>query len=359
MTRSWSWRAAGPDDYEEQARLFNTCFRKDKGPETFRWKYGENPHGTALSLVACDAAGRIVGGYSYVPRRFRRDGGSVVLMQASDAMVDPSARRQGIFTGLDDIVCEQSGERGIPWAYAYSGRLSYTGFLGNGWQAIGHAPVLRYRFRSRRGLLRLGRCGPLAARAAPLLDRAWRRRDRRLSVHDDDVAALTRVQRFDQAFDALFERCVPALGLIGERDAAWLNWRYVDTPSRRQECWALRSPDGRRVVGWLVGEFVDGNAYLVDHLAEDDAVRARLLAAFTTLAHHRGMQEATAMLFEHHPAVPALLALGWQAPRRRKEFRDIYPWIVRACGESADPIDLAMTRWHLADGDRDAEHMSS
>jgi GNAT superfamily N-acetyltransferase len=358
MDRAWTARAAGPDDYEDQRRLFNLCFGKTKGVDTFRWKYAENPHGPAVSQVACDAEGRVVGGYSYVPRRFRRDGEKIVLMQASDAMVDPSARRQGIFTELDDVVCELAGKQGISWAYAYSGRISFNGFLGNGWECIGHAPVYRYRFASRRGLARAGRMAPLAVLAAPLLDGVYRLRDRRLARHRSARLALEPLSRFDATATELFEACVPARGLMGERDAAWLNWRYVDNPSQRQECFALRSTDGSELLGWLVAEFSGGNAFLVDHLARDDRARDALLAGFTCLAHERGMAEATAMLFAHHPSVPVLLGYGWKAPRQDKPFRDMFPWIVRACRDDSAAEDTEMVRWLLADGDRDAEHMS-
>jgi len=358
MERAWTARPAGPDDIEDQCRLFNECFGKDKSQDSFRWKYAENPHGPAISQVACDADGRVVGGYSYVPRRFRRDGEVIVLMQASDAMVDPSVRRQGIFTGLDDMVCELAGKQGISWAYAYSGRISFNGFLGNGWRCIGHAPVFRYRFRSRPGLARTGRIAPLAVLAAPLLDGVYRLRDRRLADHRAERMALEPLQRFDENATELFEACVPARGLMGERDAAWLNWRYVDNPSQRQECFMLRSTDGSELLGWLVAEFVNGNAFLVDHLARDDQARAALMAGFTGLAYERGMSEATAMLFSHHPSVSILLGYGWKAPRKEKPFRDIFPWIVRACRDDSPPEDAEMTRWLLADGDRDAEHMS-
>ncbi|RKY21500.1 MAG: hypothetical protein DRQ55_04190 [Planctomycetota bacterium] len=357
--RAWTWREAGPDDYAEQARLFNTCFGKQKSVDTFRWKYAQNPHGPALSRVACDAGGHVVGGYSYVPRRFLRDGEAILLYQASDAMVDPSARRQRIFTGLDDIACEAAGEQGADWAYAYSGRLSFNGFLRNGWSCIGYAQVLRYRFRSRRGLARCGRLAPLAQQLAPLLDASYRLRDRRLAAHGAAAAALTPVQRFDASFDELFQASAPRTGLVGVRDHAWLNWRYIDTPSRRQQCWALREPGGVGLRGWLVTECVDGNAYLVDHLARDEDARATLMAAFTSLAHAHGLHEATAMLCSHHPATPRLLELGWRAPRGRRPFRDVFPWIVRACRGAAPSADLSMERWHLADGDRDAEHMSA
>ncbi len=372
--RPWTWREAGAADREDQCRLFNACFRKDKQVDTFDWKYAKNPHGPAISRVAVDGRGKVVGAYSYVPRRFRRDGQPLLLMQASDAMVAPEARRQGIFTGLDDIVCEAAGEMGIPWVFAYSGRLSYTGFLGNGWEDIGQASVFRYGYRSERGLRRLGRVAPLAAQLAPLLD-GWRfRRDRKR--FEAWHSPLTRVARFDgvvgltESVDELCEAAMPCQGLVGERDAAWLNWRYVDTPSGRQECYVLPAPGeavsaaaggarAARLDGLLVVEFHGGNAFLVDHVARDEAARRELLLAFTAMGHARGMLEATALCFLHHPAAATLRELGWPEPSGSKLFRDRFPFIVRACRKDARPEDGDISRWHLADGDRDAEHLSA
>src|SRR5262249_50848252 len=157
--------------------------------------------------------------------------------------------------------------------------------------------------------------------------------------------------RFDERVDRLFTACAPRTGLVGVRSAAWLNWRYVDNPTRRQECFALLAGDELR--GYVVAELVQGNAFLVDHLAADEECRAALLAAFTALARGRGMEEASALLFAHNPAVPALAALGYRRARTNREFRDIFPFIVRVCRDDAPESDLQMTRWHLADGDRD------
>ena len=355
MTEAWSVRPALPQDEARQADIFNICFRKQKDARTFAWKYRENPDGPAISRVACDAQGTVVGGYSYVPRRFRRDGAPLVLMQASDAMTVPEWQGRGIFTGLDDLVCAEAGRQGVPWAFAYSGRLSLKGFLRNGWQLIGHAPVWRLRFRSRRSLGRAGRLAPLLVPLAPVLDVVLGWRARRLPSASTEVQ---RLERFEAEADELSAACVPARGLFGERRAAWLNWRYVDNPTRRQEAFALRRAG--RLQGWLVAEFHEGNAFLVDHLARDESTRATLLAAFAAAARERGMEEATALLFEHHPALPALAALGFARRHSRpKAFRDIFPFIVRACRPDSPQEDLAIARWHLADGDRDAEHMSA
>jgi len=353
----WSWRAAGPEDREDQRRLFNTCFGKDESVETFVWKYERNPHGAALGRVACDPAGRVVGGYSYVPRRFRRDGVRLVLQQASDAMVDPGWRRRGVFTGLDDVVAEEAGKAGVPWAFAYSGRLSYRGFLGNGWRDIGRARVFRLTFRAAPMLARLGRVRPAVALLAPVLDVVLGWKARRLLRSRGLLTRLERIERFDTRVDELFEACVPPRGLIGERDAPWLNWRYVDTPSGRQECYGLADADSGRLDGYLVAEFFDGHAYLVEHLARDERVREALLRAFAVMAAAREAREATALHFDHHPAAPLLARLGWSRSLKRRLFRDMFPFIVRPCGPHADG-DLDVTRWHLWDGDRDAEHMS-
>ncbi len=361
MKRAFSVRAARPEDLSAQAHLFNVCFRKSKDDATFDWKYLRNPDGPAISRVACDESGAVVGSYSYVPRRFLHDGRPLLLMQASDAMTLPEWQGQGIFTGLDNEVCTAAGVAGFPTVWAYSGRLSLKGFLRNGWQHIGDAPLLRRRFRSRRSLLRAGRLGPLAAVFAPLLDVGLGWRHRALlarSKAGGGAAELVRLARFDERVDRLFEACAPASGLVGVRSADWLNWRYVDTPSRRQECLGLVAADGA-LRGYVVAEFQAGHAFLVDHLAADASARATLLLAFTVMAGARGMEEASALLFDHDPASTALRELGWERPSRERPFRDIFPFIVRGCRTDVPPDAFAMHCWHLADGDRDAEHMSS
>lgn len=359
--RGWSHRTATPDDHGDQCRLFNACFGKQKDERTFAWKYDDNPDGPSISRVAVDPAdGHVVGAYSYVPRRYRRDGEPIVLMQASDAMTDVEWRGKGIFTGLDDAVAELTAEVGIPWAFAYSGRLSLKGFLRNGWECLGHAPLWRRSFRSRRPLGRLGRVSVLTVHAAPLVDVAlgWSTKALLRDAAADAPAELSvaRVERFDERVDALFEEVHPRVGLVGERSARWLNWRYVDNPTQRQELFLLERGD--RLEGYLVAEFVDGHAYLVDHLARDARVAERLVALFVTTAAERGMEEATALHFDHAPIVPALRRWGLRRPRGSKPFRDVFPWIVRACAGHAEEADRAMDRWHLVDGDRDAEHMS-
>lgn len=367
----WSARPAGPADRADQVRLFNECFRKQKDERTFAWKYERNPDGPAIARVAVAddgaqgaraaqsaAASRnpAVGAYAYMPRRFLRDGKPVVLMQASDAMTDAGWRGRGIFTGLDRIVASEAGQQGVSLAFAYSGRQSLNGFLRNGWRLIGHAHLYRRSFRHRRALARLPRVGAVATLAAPLLDALSGLRDRRRLPRPGSGPELRRIERFDGAVDALFAACAPRVGLVGVRDAAWLNWRYVDTPSRRQECLGLFR--GEQLLGYVVAEFADGQAWLVDHLALDGETRAVLLAAFTALARQRGLDEATALLFEHDLAVAPLSDLGWRGPLRRKPFRDIFPFIVRTCRTDAPAEDFALTRWHLSDGDRDAEHMA-
>jgi hypothetical protein len=355
--RRWTVREATPSDRADQARLFNTCFGKDKGADTFAWKYDRNPDGPAVSRVACDEQGRIVGGYSYMPRRFLCDGRPVVLMQASDAMTMPEWRGQGIFSGLDDIVCAACGEDGIRLAWAYSGRLSLNGFLRNGWKLIGHAPLWRYRFRSRPGLLRLGRLGPLASSVAPLLDvyLGWRSR-RRFGAAREQVE-LRRLERFEPDVDELFSACAPRVGLVGVRSAEWLNWRYVDNPTSRQQAFGLYR--GGQLVGYVVAEFHDGHAFLVDHLARDEADRLALLGGFTAAAHAQGMAEATALQFSHDPTVRPLLSLGYRRAHGDLPFRARFPFIVRTCRSDAAGEDLDMARWRLSDGDRDAEHIST
>jgi hypothetical protein len=298
----------------------------------------------------------VVGGYSYVPRRFRRDGVPLVLMQASDAMTVPEWQGRGIFTGLDDLVCAEAGGRACPGPSPTAGASRSRGFLRNGWQLIGHAPVWRLRFRSRRSLgARAAGAGCWAAGAGA--GRAPRLGARR-RLPAGAAAQVERLARFEAEADELSAACVPARGLFGERRrgvAQLALRRQPHAPAGVLRAAAAGAP-GRLAGGGVRAEATPSS--WTTWRATRQA-RARALAAFAALARERGMEEATALLFEHHPACRAGGA-GLRPPSFAPQGLPGYVSLHRAGLPADSPQeDLAIDRWHLADGDRDAEHMSA
>jgi GNAT superfamily N-acetyltransferase len=160
-------RTAGKADAERLIGLFNEAFRKAKDARTAHWKYFDSPHGVSTTLLAEGPRGEPAGAYSYVYRRFTYRGAPVEIAQASDAMVSPSFRKRGIFTGLDDECAETAGRRGVPACFATAGRQSHHGFLKNGWREIGPYRTWIALFDTRRSLAR--RFGGASALLAPFV----------------------------------------------------------------------------------------------------------------------------------------------------------------------------------------------
>lgn len=355
--RRFSIRRAGPGDAETLIGLFNRAFHKQKDARTARWKYLDSPHGASRTYLAED--GGVSGGaYSYVYRRMTWNGAPFVGTQASDAMVDEAFRRRGIFTTLDDECARECGAEGAPVCFATAGRQSMHGFLKNGWKEIGtyqtYLAVL-----DPAGLLRPRLPRPLAALGGAALGLLLGLTGRRPPLAPPAGFEARPVERFDARYDDLWERVRGRLPLAGVRDAAFLNWRYVDTPTAKHHVLEVRR-DGR-LAGYAVYEWSFGRGYVVDLLGEDEAAEdAALRAALVAL---RDAGNPMAFLSTLPCAVTAaLLRRNRLFPHpRRKAFRNATPFIVRVLRDDGNPGPSALLdpgAWYVLDGDRDVEHMS-
>ena len=53
-------------------------------------------------------------------------------------------------------------------------------------------------------------------------------------------AQIEPIRHFDQRFTELWERVAPSFGLAVRRDAAYLNWKYIEPPHVRYSVVALK-----------------------------------------------------------------------------------------------------------------------
>ena len=355
--KKFTIRDAARDDAEVLIGLFNRAFNKTKDARTSSWKYFDNPHGTSRTFLAEDE-GVSGGAYSYVFRRSTFRGEPFLGTQASDAMVDVAFRKRGIFTTLDDEAARVCGEEGSPVCFATAGRQSMHGFLKNGWREIG--TYLTYvAVLDPAGLLRSKVPDPLASFLGGLGTVPLFLSGRKPRLDVPPGHEVREVTRFDERFDRLWDRVKADLPIAGVRDHAFLNWRYIDTPTGKHVARAVER-DGE-LVGYVVYEEGHGRGYVVDLLgvdadAEDAALRAALvdlkargnpMAFFSTLACDRTEALLRRNRLFAHP--------------RKKPFRTATPFIVRVLRDDLFPAPDVLTdprQWYVLDGDRDVEHMS-
>src|SRR5215213_4546508 len=235
--------------YEDRDAI-DALYRRVFGPDAaeasrLRWdrQYRLNPQNpTAGPLIWIAREGpSIIGQYATMPVALSVKGQDVTGSWGMDVMVAPERQRQGLGEGLFRT-----------WDRHVGASLG-----------LGLSPSSHRLFQK----LRWPEVGPLPCMVKPLTRRALRRPNWpqpinrlvsavtlpivKLVARPKPMSAEVRlIQRFDDSFTALWDTLAPKFDLAVRRDAAYLNWKYVDVPHVRYSLAALRRDD--RNVGYAV-----------------------------------------------------------------------------------------------------------
>jgi hypothetical protein len=318
----------GPDRRADYVRLLRDT--RDGGglsPEEFDWWFDGNPTPPRLMAVA-EIDGVVVGVASHTPYRMRLVGRERLATASVHAGTDPVARGKGIFRGLE-IRNEEEGRRaGVAASLAFASKSTENLFLGPlGWSEIGR---LRMWVRVLRPVA--------AARRALGRTHAPGRRRRH------DVAGIRKIDRFDESTDRAYELAAPAYRNHVIRDAAFMNWRYADSP------WGYRA--------FAIGD----RAFAV---VREKTQRGTQLAVVADLVAPSGaFQETRALLKQAAaaagPDAVALFALPPRDPAQRRAFAaagfvpspSTLHFVAIALADDFElPLDSAA--WHFSLGDTD------
>ena len=141
------------------------------------------------------------------------------------------------------------------------------------------------------------------------------------------------------------------------RDAEYLCWRFLDSPSGLHRALDLRDEQGR-FAGYVVVQVPrpgESLGYLVDMLARDERTLAAAFSAAILLLEQAGARAIRAT---------AIDGSWWNAELRRAGFlppkADNQLALILWENDPAHPLCVAArdaTRWYLTDGDRDDETM--
>jgi hypothetical protein len=210
--------------------LFARSFPHAPRPlDHFRWKYHHSPFGNErISLTFDDEqGGRLVGHYAGYPVPFIDGGRNLLAYQIGDTMTDVSVRHIG--RGATSILGRTAMHF---YEHFCQGRVAFNfGF--------NVANIQKFSLR----FLRSDRVEPVTYRVAPPLPRLPRLQ-RWMRGYQ-----LELVRRTTPEWDELFARVAPAYGFCVRRDAAWVQWRYLNCPDVPYAVVAVRK--WRQLVGWI------------------------------------------------------------------------------------------------------------
>jgi GNAT superfamily N-acetyltransferase len=237
---------------------------RDKSADYYRWMYEQNPAGRAV-VYSARLGERIVASFAVAPKTFEVDGQRVIVGKTMDMFTDPEWQGQGLMRICTDAVFREAAAAGIPGWYVTPSVNSYPIFTS------------RWGYREEFSLI---------YRLRVLRPRLLRRRLRLPAG-----TAVREVANFDDAATDLWERVRSSYRVAQVRDAAYLNWRYVENPDHYDLLELRREGHlvGLAVLGMTlrrgipVGEVLE----LVHDPAEDDTLRL-LVGAASVKAEARG-----------------------------------------------------------------------
>ena len=352
--------SCGPDQRAEQAELFNACFTKSVDAAGLTWRYDDNPHGRASSFVTRNASSLAVSGYACSPRRMLAGTDESTLAavgQTGDVMTHPDWRKRGLFSDLDRAAMAETAGRGWPLVFGLPNRRSAHIFLTLGWERVGTVRpwcfVLQADSASRAMRHREGR---LAGLLTPLAARRGRGARRRLEgpLERFSVVSLDRFPSEVLELSRATEACHSAMV---RRDAEYLNWRFIDSPSGLHRVLGLF--EGGALAAYAVVQVprpgTPPGGFLVDVLARDTEARHAAVAAGLAELDRLGASYVQATAIDGSSWSETLERTGFQPPKPDNHLIVIlhvhapeHPLVAAA----RDPAG-----WYFTDGDRDDETM--
>jgi GNAT superfamily N-acetyltransferase len=295
---------------DEFLGLMREVYGDAMSEEEFEWFFERNPAGERI-LSAAEEDGRVLGVLAMSFARALVAGREERVAFAVHAVTHPASRGKGVFSRLELRNEERAAEAGAGLALGFTNPMAGPILVGKlGWRDLYRmrlwARVLRplRALRGRGG----GGLGPSRGgtleRFGPEQERAWR------------------------AVASVWGNCLV-------RDAAHLNWRYVDAP---QDYRAFASANGYAVVGHAVQKGFS-TAVVCDLVGPPRESIALL---------RRCLREARG---------GADVAIGVPAPGQRGAFVALgfvpTPMTIRVIGKPLVPDVSLPTQWHFAPGDTD------
>jgi hypothetical protein len=352
-------------DRVEQAQLFNACFKKQVDARALAWRYDQSPHGSSVSFLSRTKDGRAVSGYACSPRLALARGDPATrapVGETGDVMTHPEERKKGYFSALDAAARAETAKRGWPVMIGLPNRRSAHIFVELGWSAVGKVRSWTFLFRAdahaRAARAREGRLrGWFAGSAARHCAGARQKNKAGAETLRPESSRTEELARIPRAVGEISSRVARNFALMVQRDADWLTWRFLESPSRLHRVLGLVAADGG-FRGYVVvqlprpGEF---HGYLVDLLATDEHAEAAALEAGLARLESAGASYAEATAIEGSWWETRLRTAGFLPPRPENHLS-----VIVHANQPDHPLAKAArdpSTWYFTDGDRDDETM--
>ena len=295
------------DDHREALlqlwRNFESPWLEAYADRRLAWLYAENPLGPAQTWLAIETeTNEVIGCASVVPSHKYIRGRLVRIGTAVDFTVLPKHRTAGAALALQRTLTQESRRAGFEYLVGKPNTKAW--------------PVL-----SRIGYRRTGDCRSWGKLLHPGVE-SGERVDPRFS--DELVSAA------DERFDELWNTAKAGCPIVGEKTAAYLNWRYLAFKEMNYSLYVLVDRRDQRLAGYIVYAGMEGGSFIAELFSADHfgPIVDALLLGFAARARAEG-REWIALSYAGAPSFEAPLRRLGFAPR--KSARPFVAYMDREC----------------------------
>jgi len=349
----------GAAEREEQVRLHNACFKKPVDAPALAWRYDQSPHGASVSYLSRLPDGQGVCGYACSPRTALArgdDGSRASLGETGDVMTHPDWRKKGLFSALDRACMAETKRLGWPAVFGLPNRRSAPIFLDLGWKKVGTVRPWTFLLKDDEGSRSVRtREGRLQGWLVPLGVRKGKAARGKLVERAGTKFQARAIDRFPPEVVELSRAIEKRFALMVRRDAAWLDWRFLKSPSGLHRAYSLFDEAGA-FAGYAVVQLPrpgSSTGWLVDVLARDDDALAAAISAGLERLELAGASAVQAHAVDGSWWCERLQEAGFLPPKANNHLI-----VIAWQNEPEHPVARAALdarAWYLTDGDRDDE----
>jgi hypothetical protein len=334
-------------DIDTFVELLNRNREQRVDRKRFEWLYWDNPRGKAKAWLVIDEKSQQAVAFTVVlPRLFRINGQEKTCWNCGDFSVDKKYRTLGVALKLRRQAKEgvANGESAALYAHP-NDRMKVIH------EKVGHAPIgfmQRYvkLLRIDKHLERVVKNRGLSRIIAPIGNLGLKMFDASARLEKQYTIEILGNTEFDQEYDKLFEEASRHYKVIGDRTAAFLNWRFIDCPLYKTERIIIRR-DGK-LAGFIIFSEDDKIAVFKDMLClPDEKIINTLLSQWVQHLRQRKLRSISAILMNGNPLLSILQKHGF---RPRPEVSSIFGYTT---DKDLGNLWLHGTNWYMTVGDRD------
>ncbi|MBN2021975.1 MAG: GNAT family N-acetyltransferase [Pirellulales bacterium] len=320
----------------------------EASPERYDWLYRS---GVATSWLARDDQGEPIGAIGLMDRAMDVFGQACSAGQPIDLNVDRPYRLGGVALGLQRAITAQveQGERAL--IYGFPNAQSEPVLRRVGYRSV--AEVGRWvKPLAGEAVLPgwLGR-GPLRRVAGAAAGAALRLGSRETFARRPRGARFEVTDHFDARFDRLWQTARHHASIMGQRSAAYLDWRFARCPATCHRALCLTSPHDE-MLGYLVYSLREGTAHVSDFLFDQPVHLDWLLAAFARLMRQQGVRAVVTVFTGAEWVASRLARFGFR--RRPSAWKMLVHANADALGLEAEDL-FNPSHWYVTRADVDTD----